>query len=55
MITKFELLGFYACFSFVNIFTNDMIKTPAFFVSASLDNSNIRKEFIKRVSVIKQK
>ena len=55
MITKCELLGFYAFFPFVNIFTNDMIKTQAFFVSASLENSNIRKEFIKRVSVIKQK
>ena len=39
----------------VNIFTNNMIKTPGFIVSASLQKSKIRKEFIKRVSVTKQK
>ena len=46
---------FYVFFSVVNIFTNDMIKTPFFFVSSYLNNIKIRNEFIERISIIKQK
>ena len=42
-------------FPFVNIFINDMIKTAVLFVSHSLKNIKIRNEFIKRISIIKQK
>ena len=41
-------------FSFINIFTNDMIKTPVF-CGAFLKNIKIRIEFIKRISLIKKK
>ena len=46
---------FYVYFPFVNIFANDMIKTPTVFVSPSLRKLKIRNEFIKRISIIKQK
>ena len=55
MITKFELLVFIYFFPFVNIFTNAIIKTPMFSVSPSLKNIKIRNEFIKRISITKQK
>ena len=42
-------------FSFVNIFGNDMIKTPVFFVSPFLKDNKIGNEFRKRISIIKQK
>ena len=44
---------FYVFFPFVNLFTNDMIKTPI--VSLSLKNIKIRNEFIKRISLLAQK
>ena len=52
---KFEQLVFYVFFSFLNIFTNDMIKATFFFVGASLKNIKIRNEFMKRISIITQK
>ena len=44
---------FYVFFPFVNLFTNDMIKTPI--VSLSLKNIKIRNEFIKRIFLSEQK
>ena len=35
MITKFEQLVFHAFFPFVNVFTNDMIKTQIFLLVPS--------------------
>ena len=35
MITKFEQLVFHAFFPFINIFTNDVIKTPIFLLVPS--------------------
>ena len=52
---EIRTICFNACFPFVNIFTNDAIKTPIVFLSPSLKNIKIRKEFIKRISIIKQK
>ena len=44
-------------FPFVNIFTNDIIKTTFLFATPSLKNIKIRNQFIKRISIsiIKQK
>ena len=57
MITTSEQLVFSVFFPFVNIFTNDMIKSTFFFATSSLKNIKIRNEFIKRISIsiIKQK
>ena len=38
---------FYVFFPFVNIFANDMIKTPTVFVSPSLKNLKIRNDLTK--------
>ena len=61
-ITKFEQLVF-MCFGLLYIsLINYMIQTPLlfifiyfFFVSSSLRNMKIRNEFIKRISITKQK
>ena len=52
---EIQTICFNTCFPFVNIFTNDAIKTPIVFLSPSLKNIKIRKEFIKIISIIKQK
>ena len=42
-------------FPFVNIFTNDMIEAPIFLLVSIKKYIQIRNEFIKRISIIKQK
>ena len=46
---------FFVFFLFVNMCTKDMIKTPVFFVIPSSKKTKIRNEFIKKMSIIKQK
>ena len=52
---KIRKTCFYVFFPFVNIFANDMNKTPTVFVSPFSKNHKIRNGFIKRISIIKQK
>ena len=45
--TEIRITCFYVFFPFVNIFANDMIKTPTVFVSPSLKNLKIRNDLTK--------